>query len=233
MCMRNVFTQDVNVPTPYDNGYDTVDEFGTRLTRQESGDGAGRVQGSYGYADAQGIWRDVKYVADEGGFRASVSTNEPGTANQNPADVEVSAQEPPAGVQPVVVPAPKAIVPAVRNVAAVPVVKKVAAPAYYGGYYGAGVGAPYYGARVGAALYGAGVGAPYYGAGVGAPYYGARVGASLYGARVGAPYYGGRVVGAPYYGGRVVGAPYYSSGSIWPAAGRYGLPAHRIVKVLH
>ncbi|XP_076356817.1 uncharacterized protein LOC143250216 [Tachypleus tridentatus] len=194
---------DINVPTPYETGYDTVDEFGTRLVRQETGDGAGRVQGSYGYADAQGIWRDVKYVADEGGFRASVSTNEPGTANQNPADVEVSAQEPPAGVQPVVVPsAPKAVVPAVKRVAAVPVVKRVPAPAYYGGYYGAGVGAPYYGAGVGASYYGAG--APYYGAGI----------------------------GASYYGGRIVGAPYYA-GSVWPATGRYALPAHRVVKVLH
>ncbi|XP_076356814.1 cuticle protein 10.9-like [Tachypleus tridentatus] len=75
---------DINVPTPYETGYDTVDEFGTRLVRQETGDGAGRVQGSYGYADAQGIWRDVKYVADEGGFRASVSTNEPELPTRTP-----------------------------------------------------------------------------------------------------------------------------------------------------
>ncbi|XP_013779143.1 cuticle protein 16.8-like [Limulus polyphemus] len=62
-----------------------------------------------------GTNRQVKYVADEGGFRAWISTNEAGTDNQNPADVEINSQA--------AAPAPAA---AIR-----PVVKKVvAAPAY-------------------------------------------------------------------------------------------------------
>ncbi|XP_076357612.1 cuticle protein 16.8-like [Tachypleus tridentatus] len=105
----------INVPIPYDTGYDTVDEYGTRQSRQESGDGNGRVQGSYGYTDPWGTSRQVNYLADEGGFRAWISTNEAGTANQNPADVEINSQA--------AAPAPAA---PIR-----PVVKKVvAAPAY-------------------------------------------------------------------------------------------------------
>jgi hypothetical protein len=42
--------------------------------------------------------RIVEYIADAAGFRATVKTNEPGTANANPADVQVSADEPPAAV---------------------------------------------------------------------------------------------------------------------------------------
>ncbi|KAL1421422.1 hypothetical protein MTO96_004115 [Rhipicephalus appendiculatus] len=67
-------------PQPYEFGYDTVDEFGTRLTRQESSDSANQKKGSYGYTDANGIYRQVNYVADAAGFRATISTNEPGTA---------------------------------------------------------------------------------------------------------------------------------------------------------
>ena len=33
----------------------------------------------------------VEYVADAAGYRATVKTNEPGTANANPADVQVSS----------------------------------------------------------------------------------------------------------------------------------------------
>ncbi|XP_013773457.1 uncharacterized protein LOC106458484 [Limulus polyphemus] len=82
-------------PEPYNFGFQTADEFGTQLSRQESGDGSGAVSGSYGYADANGIWRQVRYVADGAGFRAEVDTNEPGTDNQNPADVTVSANPAP------------------------------------------------------------------------------------------------------------------------------------------
>ncbi|CAL1291480.1 unnamed protein product [Larinioides sclopetarius] len=57
--------------------------------REESGDGGHAVRGSYGFTDARGIHRQVHYVADHGGFRAEVKTNEPGTANQNPAAVHM------------------------------------------------------------------------------------------------------------------------------------------------
>ncbi|XP_071041730.1 uncharacterized protein [Parasteatoda tepidariorum] len=80
-------------PIPYQYGYDIAGDHGEfKQTRQEHGDGHGNVQGSYSYVDAHGIQRPVDYVADGHGFRASVKTNEPGTDNQSPADVELHAQ---------------------------------------------------------------------------------------------------------------------------------------------
>jgi hypothetical protein len=75
---RPFLADDLAVPTPYTYGFQSADEFGTTLTRQESADGGGVVTGSYGYTDAQGLSRLVEYVADAAGFRASVKTNEPG-----------------------------------------------------------------------------------------------------------------------------------------------------------
>jgi hypothetical protein len=83
---------------PYNYGYQTQDEEGNAVSRQETSDGSGTVRGSYSYTDTQGLNRIVEYIADAGGFRASVQTNEPGTANANPADVQITAQEPPAAV---------------------------------------------------------------------------------------------------------------------------------------
>jgi len=40
----------------------------------------------------------VDYIADEGGFRATITTNEPGTSNADPADVKLYAKEAPATV---------------------------------------------------------------------------------------------------------------------------------------
>jgi len=74
-------------PQPYSFGYETTDDFGTKLMRKESGDGAGAVTGSYGYADKAGMFRTVEYVADKLGFRAQVKTNEPGTERSEPASV--------------------------------------------------------------------------------------------------------------------------------------------------
>ncbi|XP_015905606.1 cuticle protein 10.9 [Parasteatoda tepidariorum] len=79
-------------PQPYDFGYETNDDYGTTTFRKETGDGHGRVQGSYGYKDLHGIERVVEYVADEHGYRAQVKTNEPGTESQNPADVILDAK---------------------------------------------------------------------------------------------------------------------------------------------
>ncbi|XP_055936849.1 cuticle protein 16.8-like, partial [Argiope bruennichi] len=52
------------------------------------------VKGSYGFTDDRGVHRQVNYVADHGGFRAQVKTNEPGTANQNPAAVHMISDAP-------------------------------------------------------------------------------------------------------------------------------------------
>ncbi|XP_075534913.1 cuticle protein 16.8-like [Dermacentor variabilis] len=73
-------------PQPYGFSYDSTDEYGTRLTREESGDANNNKVGSYSYTDAQGISRTVRYTADAEGFHATVETNEPGTKSSNPAD---------------------------------------------------------------------------------------------------------------------------------------------------
>ncbi|XP_076359641.1 cuticle protein 10.9-like [Tachypleus tridentatus] len=86
-------------PVPYDYGFQTVDELGTEVNRQEAGDGAGRVTGAYGYTDRDGIYRLVKYIADEKGFRAEIDTSEPGTDNQNPAGVTIVSNPIPAAVK--------------------------------------------------------------------------------------------------------------------------------------
>nr|XP_015914674.1 glycine-rich cell wall structural protein-like [Parasteatoda tepidariorum] len=77
---------------PYKFGYSVKDHHGEQH-REESGTG-GHVTGSYGFTDARGVHRQVNYVADHGGFRAEVKTNEPGTANQNPAAVHLVSSAP-------------------------------------------------------------------------------------------------------------------------------------------
>ncbi|KAH6937522.1 hypothetical protein HPB50_001322 [Hyalomma asiaticum] len=78
-------------PQPYSFGYDTTDEFGTQLFHKEQGDANNAKTGSYGYRDANGIFRTVKYVADANGFRATIDTNEPGTAPGASADAVFNA----------------------------------------------------------------------------------------------------------------------------------------------
>ncbi|XP_054717071.1 cuticle protein 10.9-like [Uloborus diversus] len=90
--------EDYAQPIPYQYGFDIVGgdahsgDF--KQTRQEHSDGHGNVQGSYGYTDAHGVYRQVDYVADAHGYRAQIKTNEPGTEAQNPADVELHASAP-------------------------------------------------------------------------------------------------------------------------------------------
>ncbi|XP_053214707.1 cuticle protein 16.8-like [Panonychus citri] len=82
-------------PQPYSFGYDINDGYGNKNHKQEEGDEYGAKRGSYGYTDAHGIYRKVDYVADKHGFRATVSTNEPGTAPKDPADVKMIVKESP------------------------------------------------------------------------------------------------------------------------------------------
>ncbi|KAH6939415.1 hypothetical protein HPB50_017813 [Hyalomma asiaticum] len=130
-------------PQPYSFGYDTVDEFGNRQFRSEQGDANNVKTGSYGYRDVNGVYRRVNYIADANGFRATVDTNEPGTAPGASADVVYNA-------------AP--IVPPVPAGGASPTAygARTASPAYnnyaggygrYGGYdqYGRGAGGYGYG----------------------------------------------------------------------------------------
>ncbi|KAH9406919.1 hypothetical protein TYRP_013186 [Tyrophagus putrescentiae] len=74
----------------YNFGYNEDHATGGTF-RKESGTGGHGVQGSYGLRDADGRMRTVNYVADALGFRASVSTNEPGTdVKQDPAAVNLN-----------------------------------------------------------------------------------------------------------------------------------------------
>ncbi|XP_035226263.1 cuticle protein 14-like [Stegodyphus dumicola] len=77
-----------HAPQPYSFGYSVKDHHGEQH-RHESGDGGHAVKGSYGFTDDRGVHRQVDYVADHGGFRAQVKTNEPGTAKQDPAAVKM------------------------------------------------------------------------------------------------------------------------------------------------
>ncbi|KAM7282315.1 cuticle protein 16.8-like [Ixodes scapularis] len=114
-----------NPPQPYTFGFDNTDEFGTRLTRQETGDEFNGKVGSYSYTDAAGVHRTVNYVADAAGFRATVDTNEPGTKTSEPADaatVSSAVEGPHPDVVKVVRPAPvvvRAVQPAPITVQAV------------------------------------------------------------------------------------------------------------------
>ncbi|KAG8201758.1 hypothetical protein JTE90_012817 [Oedothorax gibbosus] len=78
-------------PIPYSFSYAADLEDGGSSSHQESGDGSGRVTGSYTVQGEGGVGRVVDYVADENGFRATIRTNEPGTASQNPADVTIDS----------------------------------------------------------------------------------------------------------------------------------------------
>ncbi|KAL1421408.1 hypothetical protein MTO96_004101 [Rhipicephalus appendiculatus] len=78
-------------PQPYSFSYDNTDEFGTRISQQETGDENNNKVGSYSYVDPNGVTRTVKYTADADGFHVVVETNEPGTKTSNPADAQYVA----------------------------------------------------------------------------------------------------------------------------------------------
>ncbi|XP_064487985.1 cuticle protein 10.9-like [Ornithodoros turicata] len=80
-------------PIPYSFSYTSTDQEGTH-TREESGDGAGRVNGKYTLQLADGRVRTVTYVSDELGHRQQIVTNELGTESQNPADVIIQSSAP-------------------------------------------------------------------------------------------------------------------------------------------
>ncbi|KAK8761553.1 hypothetical protein V5799_027179 [Amblyomma americanum] len=92
LCLQSLLYRDVMPPQPYSFGYDNVDEYGTQSYHKEQGDSNNVKTGSYGYRDAYGIYRRVTYVADANGFRATVDTNEPGTAPGYSADATFNAR---------------------------------------------------------------------------------------------------------------------------------------------
>ncbi|XP_064455067.1 uncharacterized protein LOC135366325 [Ornithodoros turicata] len=141
--------QEVYAPQPYKFGYNTVDEYGNQQSRHEEADAYNNRVGSYSFTDAYGLSRRVDYVADAAGFRASVHTNEPGTAASAPAAAvyntpvvaKVAKVAAPVVAAAPAVHAPVYAAPAVAKVAAAPAYAAYAAPAYaapayakYGGY---------------------------------------------------------------------------------------------------
>lgn len=111
---------------PYSFEYSTNDEQGTTTSRRESSDG-NTVTGQYSYTDLDGLTRTVDYIADASGYRAKVSTNEPGVGRNDeigdPADTEWNISEPPAGIQDRFVSARTAPVAPVRNIAIQPIIQ--------------------------------------------------------------------------------------------------------------
>ncbi|KAG1663119.1 Cuticle protein 10.9 [Nymphon striatum] len=133
-------------PAPYEFSYEIVDDYYNTQARQESGDAYGYKTGSYSMKNAEGLERIVEYIADEAGFRAVVKTNEPGTDNQNPADVEITAT--PVEVKE----APKKVVKEVVEEEVKEVVKEVAKKVHVAPSYGhRAYAAPSYGHRAYAA----------------------------------------------------------------------------------
>ncbi|XP_074603466.1 uncharacterized protein LOC141857000 [Brevipalpus obovatus] len=186
-------------------------------TRSESGDVYGRKQGSYSLGVIDGRQRVVDYVADEGGFRASVRTNEPGTAPLNPADVSMQAPD-------------SVGIAAETARAAAPTLSALAAagPAFGLGY-GAGLGAGNYGNYAGLGAYqaraiGAYGAAPAFAGGYAGGFRTAGLGLGAgYGAGLGA--YGGlRGAGFGGYGGYGYAAPALYGG-YGGYGGSYGLGA--------
>ncbi|KAK8758833.1 hypothetical protein V5799_003540 [Amblyomma americanum] len=86
------FEDPVGPPQPYTFSYDVTNEFGTRLSQTENGDANNVKTGTYSYSEANGIFRNVNYIADKDGFRVTVDTNEPGTKSSAPADVVINSQ---------------------------------------------------------------------------------------------------------------------------------------------
>ncbi|XP_055949635.1 uncharacterized protein LOC129983935 [Argiope bruennichi] len=84
---------DEGPPQPYTFGYEVHNHHGDQW-RSEVSDGFGHVHGSYGFVDNDGMHREVQYIADDGGFRAKIKTNEPGMDMPNPADVVMVATPP-------------------------------------------------------------------------------------------------------------------------------------------
>ncbi|GBM38750.1 Adult-specific rigid cuticular protein 15.5 [Araneus ventricosus] len=111
--------------------------YGTATNaRAEIGDAAGNKQGSYTITDIDGRARRVDYVADAAGFRASVKTNEPGTALSAPASAAIASP-----YAPPVAPVAPAVVAAAPALAAVPGVSSYSTVIGHGSVLGLPLGA--------------------------------------------------------------------------------------------
>ncbi|XP_022651494.1 uncharacterized protein LOC111246326 isoform X1 [Varroa destructor] len=77
-------------PRPYEYSYQLDDTNGS-YGHTEKRDEGGRVEGEYSINLGDGRVRVVRYVADENGYRADVSTDELGTESKNPNDVYIGS----------------------------------------------------------------------------------------------------------------------------------------------
>ncbi|GFT14654.1 uncharacterized protein NPIL_376161 [Nephila pilipes] len=85
--MQNILTPPVvELPRPYNFGFEFGDGLGMSQYRHETADGTGSVKGSYGYLDPLGVFRNVDYVAGTDGFKTIIKSNEPGLSNHVAAD---------------------------------------------------------------------------------------------------------------------------------------------------
>ncbi|GIX77047.1 uncharacterized protein CDAR_410421 [Caerostris darwini] len=86
---------EMSKPMPYEFKYEVKDdEHGADHYRQEKMDDNGYLTGRYGYKDAHGLYRQVEYEASKDGFKvSSIKTNEPGTDNEDPADVHFEVEK--------------------------------------------------------------------------------------------------------------------------------------------
>lgn len=80
---------DDKIKKPYQFGYEIEDGQGNLQHRHEESDGDGAKVGSYGYVDANGIYRKVEYIADKNGFRVKMSSNEPGIEGYNTPSISM------------------------------------------------------------------------------------------------------------------------------------------------
>ncbi|CAN8021205.1 unnamed protein product [Ixodes persulcatus] len=79
-------------PQPYTFSYNAPNPLeGANHFHEEEADGNNVRRGSYGYTDAQGLYRRVDYTAGPEGYQASVTTNEPGTAPSAPGNAVYNA----------------------------------------------------------------------------------------------------------------------------------------------
>lgn len=61
-------------------------EVAGSISHSANADASGKVEGRYSLEIEDGRRREVEYVADKDGFRASVKSNEPGFQADSPAD---------------------------------------------------------------------------------------------------------------------------------------------------
>ncbi|XP_017461831.1 PREDICTED: cuticle protein 14-like, partial [Rhagoletis zephyria] len=117
----------------YEFGYNEDHATGGTF-RKEKG-GPGYMTGSYGLRDHDGRVRTVNYVADAHGYRAQISTNEPGVdPKQDPAAASINGAHGGYGIAA----GPILAAPAIASYAAGPIA--AAGPIGYAGGYGAGKG---------------------------------------------------------------------------------------------